>query len=38
MLRAIAAAKRKNDEIDAGKIADCLRMGTLSDYVSSTVH
>jgi hypothetical protein len=25
MLRAIAAAKRKNDRIDAGKIADCLR-------------
>ena len=25
MLRAIAAAKKKNDTIDAGKIADCLR-------------
>ena len=25
MLRAIAAAKRKNDRIDAAKIADCLR-------------
>jgi hypothetical protein len=25
MLRAVAAAKRKNDRIDAGKIADCLR-------------
>lgn len=25
MLRAIAAAKRKNDKIDASKIADCLR-------------
>ena len=25
MLRAIAAAKRKNDRVDAGKIADCLR-------------
>jgi transposase len=25
ILRAIAAAKKKNDEIDAGKIADCLR-------------
>ena len=25
MSRAIAAAKRKNDRIDAGKIADCLR-------------
>jgi transposase len=26
MLRAIAAAKRKNDTIDARKIADCLRI------------
>jgi transposase len=25
MLRAIAAAKKKNDRIDAGKIAECLR-------------
>jgi hypothetical protein len=25
MLRAIAAAKKKSDRIDAGKIADCLR-------------
>ena len=25
MLRAIAAAKKKNDKIDARKIADCLR-------------
>lgn len=25
MLRAIAAAKKKNDRVDAGKIADCLR-------------
>ncbi len=25
MLRAIAAAKKKNDRIDPGKIADCLR-------------
>lgn len=25
MLRAITAAKKKNDRIDAGKIADCLR-------------
>jgi transposase len=25
MLRAIAMAKKKNDRIDAGKIADCLR-------------
>jgi hypothetical protein len=24
-LRAIAAAKKKNDSIDAAKIADCLR-------------
>ena len=27
MLRAIAAAKKKNDKIDARKIADCLREG-----------
>ena len=27
MLRAIAAAKKKNDRIDAGKIADCLING-----------
>ena len=26
MLRAIAAAKKKNDQIDASKIADCLRL------------
>jgi transposase len=25
MLRAIAASKKRNDRIDAGKIADCLR-------------
>jgi transposase len=25
MLRAVAASKKKNDKIDAGKIADCLR-------------
>jgi len=25
MLRAIAAANKKNDRIDVGKIADCLR-------------
>jgi len=25
MLRTIAAVKKKNDQIDAGKIADCLR-------------
>jgi transposase len=32
MLRAIAAAKRKNDRIDAGKIADCLRRDFLPEY------
>jgi transposase len=31
MLRAIAAAKRKNDKIDAGKIADCLRCDFLPE-------
>ena len=32
MLRAIAAAEKKNDRIDAGKIADCLRcVGLVSD-------
>jgi transposase len=31
MLRAIAAAKRKNDGIDAGKIADCLRCDFLPE-------
>jgi hypothetical protein len=25
MLRAIAASKKKNDQIDASKLADCLR-------------
>ncbi|MGA7522038.1 MAG: transposase [Acidobacteriaceae bacterium] len=30
-LRAIAAAKRKNDRIDAGKIADCLRCDFLPE-------
>ena len=30
MLRAIAAAKKKNDRIDAGKIADCLRCDFLA--------
>ena len=25
MLRAIAAAKKKNDQVDVSKIADCLR-------------
>ena len=37
MLRAIAAAKRKNDEIDASKIADCLRCDFLPEcYMAST--
>jgi transposase len=37
MLRAIAAAKRKNDKIDAGKIADCLRCDFLPEcYMTST--
>jgi transposase len=31
MLRAIAAAKRKNDKIDASKIADCLRCDFLPE-------
>jgi len=30
-LRAIAAAKKKNDRIDAGKIADCLRCDFLPE-------
>src|SRR3981081_3570799 len=32
MLRAIALAKKKNDRIDAGKIADCLRCDFLPEY------
>src|ERR1700724_3784353 len=37
MLRAIAAAKRKNDRIDANKIADCLRCDFLPEcYMAST--
>jgi transposase len=32
MLRAIAAAKKKNDRIDANKICDCLRCDFLSEY------
>src|SRR3979490_1811791 len=37
MLRAIAAAKKKNDRIDAGKIADCLRCDFLPEcYMTST--
>src|ERR1700749_247730 len=31
MLRAIAAAKKKNDKIDAAKIADCLRCDFLPE-------
>jgi hypothetical protein len=31
MLWAIAAAKKKNDRIDAGKIADCLRCDFLPE-------
>jgi Transposase len=31
MLRVIAAAKKKNDKIDAGKIADCLRCDFLPE-------
>ena len=37
MLRAIALAKRKNDRIDAGKIADCLRCDFLPEcHMAST--
>src|SRR5258705_8322543 len=37
MLRAIAAAKRKNDRIDAGKIANCLRCDFLPEcHMAST--
>ena len=37
MLRAIAAAKRKNDKIDASKIADCLRCDFLPEcHMAST--
>jgi len=32
MLRAIAASKKKNDRIDAGKIADCLRCDFLPEW------
>ena len=31
MVRSIAAAKKKNDRIDAGKIADCLRCDFLPE-------
>jgi transposase len=37
MLRAIAAAKKKHDKIDAGKIADCLRCDFLPEcHMTST--
>ena len=36
MLRAIAAAKKKNDRIDAGKIADCLRCDFLPECHMAT--
>ncbi len=37
MLRAIAAAKKKNDRVDVGKIADCLRCDFLPEaYMAST--
>jgi len=36
MLRAIAAAKKKNDRIDAGKIADCLRCDFLFECPMAT--
>src|SRR5271170_4085129 len=37
MLRAIAAAKKKNDRVDAGKIADCLRCDFLPEcYMAPT--
>src|SRR5499427_65074 len=36
MLRAIARAKKKNDRIDAGKIADCLRCDFLPECHMAT--
>src|SRR5579859_4708588 len=37
MLRAISAAKRKNDRIDASKIADCLRCDFLPEcHIAAT--
>ena len=37
MLRAIALAKKKNDKIDAAKIADCLRCDFLPEcHMAST--
>src|SRR5260370_706406 len=38
MLRAIAAAKKKNDRIDAGKIADCLRCDFLPECNKQRLH
>ncbi len=39
MLRAIAAAKKKNDRIDAKKICDCLRCDFLPEcYMASTAN
>src|SRR3974377_1632451 len=37
MLRAIALAKKKNDRIDAGKIADCLRCDFLCHMASTEI-
>jgi hypothetical protein len=37
MLRAIAAPKKKNDRLDAGKTADCLRCDFLPEcHIAST--
>jgi transposase len=36
LLLAIAAAKKKNDRIDAGKIADCLRCDFLRECHMAT--
>jgi transposase len=36
MLRAIAAAKKKNDRIDARKICDCLRCDSLPECYMAT--
>jgi transposase len=38
MLRAIAAAKKKNDQIDASKIADCLRCDFLPECHMASTH
>ena len=37
MLRAIAAAKKKNDRVDAAKIADCLRCDLLPESYMAPV-